>query len=215
MYEIRHLRIHDFKNIDVSTNLTKLELRSEKEQVDFATFLTKEATKAVNDYLEYRGRTSKTARQEALEKQAVIDDSGYLFIKKNIPDKWLETHDEELRHISTESFVRIYRDIASKCKKLAPKGKMNLIRSHNMRRYFYSALLNAECDNVFIEFFMGHKLDKTRAGYSRFYVKKIAIIYEKYIAELTIMPEPDEEILKRYVEKLKSHEELEAENKQL
>jgi hypothetical protein len=140
-YEIRHLRIRDFKNTDAKTKLTKLELRREKEQVDFITLLTPEAKEAVNDYLAYRMRESKTARKEALEKQVILNDYGYLFIKRNIPDKWLKTHDEELRKISTESFVRIYRDIAEKCKKLAPKGKMNLIRSHNMRRYFHSALL--------------------------------------------------------------------------
>ncbi len=56
-------------------------------------FLSPEASRAVNNYLEYRARTDDTKDERKirhLEKQKVFSDDGYLFVKRKIPDKYLK-----------------------------------------------------------------------------------------------------------------------------
>jgi integrase len=92
--EICELRVSDFKNgYDPETGITTLSLRREKKQVDFITFLTPEASKAVHDYLIYRERKPKNGKEECsipLKKQKIVSDSGYLFIKRSVPDDYLK-----------------------------------------------------------------------------------------------------------------------------
>jgi integrase len=216
MWEIRHLRIHHFKKgYDPQTEITTIKLRREKEQVDFITFLTPEASRAVREYLAYRGRESKTSRKSALAKQAIKDDNGYLFIKKHVPDSYLKNHNEDERQIEHDTFLLIYRTISDKMMKNSEKGHLNLIRSHNMRRYFYSKLRDAGCEHASIEYWMGHTIDKTTQGYFRpdpVYQKEI---YKKYMSVLTIQPEPDEVVLAKYQDQVKQNEDLVQKNKEL
>jgi hypothetical protein len=87
--------------------------------------------------------------------------------------------------------MKMYSAISEKACKNSPDGNWNIIRSHNMRRYFNSALLNAGCDSFHVEFFMGHKQDETRAGYFRASPEKLREIYLKYVPFLTIKKEED------------------------
>jgi hypothetical protein len=87
--------------------------------------------------------------------------------------------------------MRVYRTISEKTCKNSPDGAWNLIRSHNMRRYFNSAMLNAGTDSFFVEFLMGHKLDKTRMGYFRTLPEQLRDQYQKYVPYLTIQKEED------------------------
>lgn len=54
-----------------------------------------------------------------------------------------------------------------------------------------SALLNAGCDSFFVEFTMGHKIDRTKAAYFRSDPTSLAKIYGKYVPYLTIQKEAD------------------------
>jgi integrase len=83
--EIINLRIKDFKtNYCEEDSIATLKLVRAKTNYKFVTFLTKEATEAVWDYLKYRGRCEKSKSQKKrdiqLYKQKVFDDEGYLFI---------------------------------------------------------------------------------------------------------------------------------------
>lgn len=82
--EITNLKIRDFKQgYDKETGITTLQLRREKTNYDFVTFLTPEASRTVLSYLEHRGRMPKSDKQEMrtkqLLKQKVVNDAGFLF----------------------------------------------------------------------------------------------------------------------------------------
>jgi integrase len=176
--EIRNLKVGQFKaGYDPETEITTLTLRRKKAGYDFVTFFSPEASHAVWDYLKLR---------ETNEKQKIHNDSDYLFIPKWIKDEYLTTHDENLRRLSNWGFMLQYRQMSSKAQKNTPHGDWNLIRSHNMRKFYNSTMLNAGADSFFVEFTMGHTLDETRSAYFRAAPGKLCEIYKKHVAFLTI-----------------------------
>lgn len=193
--EIRDLKISDFKQgYDPETEITTLDLRRKKVSCDFVTFLSPEASRAVWDYLAYRERKPKFSnpkRLKQLSKQEIKSDNGYLFVIRNVPEEYLDKCDEELRKLQESTITKIYRIISEKAQKNTPQGQWNLIRSHNVRKYFNSALLNAGADSFFVEYCMGHTLDSTRAAYFRASPDKLKEIYQKYIPYLTLQKELD------------------------
>ena len=193
--EIRDLKISDFKQgYDPETEITTLDLRRKKVDCDFVTFLSSEASRAVWDYLAYRERKPKYSnpkRLKQLSKQEIKSDNGYLFVIRNVPEEYLDKRDEELRKLQESTITKIYRIISEKAQKNTPQGQWNLIRSHNVRKYFNSALLNAGADSFFVEYCMGHTLDSTRAAYFRASPDKLKEIYQKYIPYLTLQKELD------------------------
>lgn len=193
--EIRNLKISDFKEgYDPETGITTLDLRRKKVNCDFVTFLSPEASRAVWDYLAYRERKPKYMnhkRVSQLAKQKIINDDGYLFIIRNVPDEFLKKQDDELRKLRESTVTKIYRIISEKAQKNTPAGFWNIIRSHNIRKYFNSAMLNAGADSFFVEYCMGHALDSTREAYFRASPEKLREQYKKYIPYLTIQKELD------------------------
>ena len=188
--EIINLKVKDFKNgFDDKTNITILKLRRIKTKVDFITFLSPEASQAVQDYLSYRDKTIKTENKKRitlLDKQKVFSYNDFLFIGYYIPNAFLKTKDDKVRKLKTGTFMHIYRNLSEKAQKNATKGNWNLIRSHNMRKFFNSALLNAGADSFFVEFCMGHTLDSTKAAYFRANSEQLKETYKKYIPFLTV-----------------------------
>jgi Site-specific recombinase XerD len=193
--EIRSLKAKDFKSgYDPETEITTLKLRREKVGFDFVTFLTPEASRAVWAYLDYRERTVKTTRANRVQqvgKQKIVSDDSYLFIGRCIPDAWIKTESEDLRKLEHQTFMKLFRTISEKSRKNTHWGAWNLIRSHNIRKYFNSSMLNAGADSFFVEFCMGHTLDSTRAAYFRASPEKLKEIYLKFVPYLTIQKEMD------------------------
>lgn len=191
--EIRHLKIKQFKNgYDTETGITTLEITRGKTGVEFITYLTPEASRAVTEYLDFRGRDVKAAtcrRKQQLEKQRIVSDDGYLFILRQVPDEFLESQDDELRKLTENAIQKLYRAISDKANKNTKADCYNVIRSHTMRKYFNSVMLNKGCDSFRVEFFMGHQLDNTRAAYFRASPKELKEIYKQYIPYLTIVGE--------------------------
>lgn len=156
---------------------------------DFVTFLSLECSEAVNDYLKYRNgiREKIDSRQiKVNEKQKVYSDNDYLFIVRHVPDEYLKTRDDRLRKLGDDGIIKLYRGISNRALKSAPRYVRNLIRSHNMRKVFNSAVLNAGADSFFIEYFMGHTLEDTKAAYFRANPDKLRDMYQKYIPFITI-----------------------------
>lgn len=207
--EIINLKVKDIKYD--SEFITTLAIRREKTGVDFCTFLTPEATNALIDYLSFRSRTGKTKNLAQHEKQKIFSDDNYLFIKRHVPESFSETHNDEERALDLEALVKIYRAISVKAKKNTPLGDWNIIRSHNIRKYFNSALLNAGADSFHVEFFMGHTLDDTRAAYFRAKPEDLKEIYKKYVPYLTIQKELDISESTEYKTIIKENEVLRAE----
>lgn len=191
--EICNLKVKDFKKgYDLKTGITTLKLRREKAEFNFVTFLSPEASKSILDYLEYRNRTTSEPRQiERLKKQKVYSDNDYLFIRRQILPEYLKKHDDNLRKLDTDALIKIYRRLADKARKSTPANEWGFIRSHNVRKYFNSALLNAGADSFFTNFLMGHTLDETQAAYFRAKPEDLKEIYIKFAPFLTIQKEAD------------------------
>jgi integrase len=191
--EIRNLKIGEFKKgYDPETEITTLDLRRRKVGFDFITFLSPEASRAIWDYLSYRDRKPKnnTSQQlRKLTKQRVVGDDGYLFILRSIPDEYLDNPNEELRKLNENALLKMFQVLSEKAQKNNKAGCYNLIRSHNMRKYFNSAMLNAGADSFFVEYCMGHTLDDTRGAYFIPDLEKLREIYQKFIPYLTIQKE--------------------------
>ena len=149
--ELRSLKVKQFRDgYDSVTGITTLKLVREKTNVAFCTFLSAEATKAVNEYLDFRNRDIKAAtarRKQQLEKQRIVGNDGYLFILRQVPPKYIKTGDEELRKLTENAVQKLYRAISDKAQKNTKEGCYNVIRSHTMRKYFNSVLLNNGCDH--------------------------------------------------------------------
>jgi site-specific recombinase XerD len=196
--EISNLEIRKFLDgYDKETGITQLNLLREKVGYQFHTFLTPEASKAIWDYLAYRERSPKkkdTAKVNAVLKQRIAKDStgketGYLFIRRIIDPEYLITKDEELRKLSTEAILKLYSDLAEKANKASPKGKRNIIRSHNMRKFFNSTLLANGADIFTTDYMLGHKLSGTQDAYFRADPAKLKEKYKQFIPYLTIQKE--------------------------
>ena len=208
--EIRNLKLKYFKSgYDPETDITTLYVTREKTHTRFITFLSPECSKAIQDYLNFRDREDKAEgqkRKNQLEKQRTTEDS-YLLIVRSVPDEYLITGNEELRKLSENSIIKMYRSISTKSRKNTESGTYNSIRSHTMRKYFNSTLINAGCDSFFCEYAMGHTLDDTRAAYFRASPEKLKEIYMKFIPYLTIQKALNVSESPEYI-KMKSENEI-------
>jgi hypothetical protein len=124
---------------------------------------------------------------------------------------YLEDYNEECRGLSSSAIMKMYQTIAAKAGRAAPSGDWNKIRSHNMRKMFNSALINAGCDNFYIEFWMGHTLNDTQSAYFRANPEQMKERYSQYIPYLTIQKELDISESPEYQEIKKENQVLQAE----
>lgn len=193
--EIVELKVKDFYNgYDIATGIATLKLRRAKVDYDFITFLTPEASKAVLDYLSFRNREIKIThlrRENQLQKQKVINEKGYLFICRKVPAEFSKTGDEELRKLGDKAVIAIYERLSESSQKNSEFGVWNKVRSHNIRKYFNSALLNAGADSFFVNYLMGHTLDATQDAYYRASPEKLKEQYKKFVPYLTLQKEAD------------------------
>lgn len=193
--DIVNLTVEQFnKGYDSETEITTFFIRREKSSTDFVTFISPEASRAVHEYLKYRNREANTNdryRLMQLEKQKSTNNKGYLFIKRSVDDEYLSSHDEESRKLDTKGLLKAYRVLSERAQKSTAKGVWNLIRSHNMRKFFNTTLKNAGFDSERVEFFMGHTLDGTKGAYYRAEADKLKTLYAAFVPYLTIQRELD------------------------
>ncbi|MDQ1274700.1 MAG: hypothetical protein QG610_272 [Euryarchaeota archaeon] len=202
--EISNLKVQEFLDgYDKETEITTLHLIREKVDYEFYTFLSPEASRVVWKYIEYRNRTTENKdvyRQNQLLKQRIEYDkrgkaTGYIFICRAVPSKYIEIRKtnvreaEEIRKLDTHTIQKIYRELNERAIKSSPYGERNLVRSHNLRKFFNSTLLANGCDIFTTDFLMGHKIDSTRDAYFRADPKALREKYENYIPYLTIQKE--------------------------
>jgi integrase len=192
--DISNLKVSDFvEGYDPKTGITTLHLIRKKKNYEFYTFLSPEASKAVLDYLDWRNRKPKdkgVIREEQRKKQYVTTKDGYLFISRAVPPEYLTTKNirekEELRKLNKEAIIAIYQRLNEEAQTSSEYGEYNLNRSHNMRRFFNSALLNENAPIFFVDFLLGHQLDATHEAYYRASPEKLKDEYAKYVSFLTI-----------------------------
>ncbi|WP_440951479.1 tyrosine-type recombinase/integrase [Methanococcoides sp. FTZ1] len=179
------------------------------------TFLSPEATRAICKYVKFRNTVPNyrgKVRDSVHEKRKIHRNNDYLFIKKIVPENYLETHNEELRKLDLMGLTDVYRTLATRAGKATPSGKWQVIRSHNMRKMFNSILYNAGADTFFVEFLMGHTIDETRAAYFRADKEKMKERYLRYVPYLTIQKEMDVSESPQFQEMKQENEALKAEN---
>lgn len=185
--EMINLRIHDFKSgYDSQTGITTINLYRMNTGTKHTTFLTPEASQAVWDYLQYRNRQ---------EKQTVLSDNGYLFIRRQIPAEFVETGNEQLRKMELGTLARMYRRISEKSLEGTPK-----IGSLKLRKFFCTTLINAGTDPDFVNFSMGHVIKDASLAYLG-NVRKLRDMYARSIPALTINDATD--ISKEELDKLR------------
>jgi transposase-like protein len=76
---------------------------------------------------------------------------------------------------------------------------------------FNSALVNAGCDNFYVEYWMGHTLNDTQGAYFRANPEQMREKYRQYIPYLTIQKELDVAESPEYQEIKKENQVLQAE----
>lgn len=196
--DIADLRIHHFaEGYDETTGITTIHFIRTKTQTEFYTFLTPEASEAVHQYLEYRKRSPKIEdnkngkrRADQLEKQRIVSDDGYLFVLRNVPDEYFTTKSskkrENMRAWDTDAILAMYRRLNEEAQTSAARGEYNVNRTHNMRRFFATTLLNEGAQQYLVDYLQGHEIDATHEAYYRGNPAKLRDEYEKYIPLLTI-----------------------------
>jgi site-specific recombinase XerD len=219
--DICNLKVGNFKNgYDDKTKITMLQLTRIKTGVKFVTFLSPEASTAVWNYLKYRDRQPKRRTKERLdetEKQHVTRDEGYLFIVRHVRNRYLDIplnetdkqwkEREDIRKIDENVFSHIYAKLAEKCQKCSIKG-WSIVRSHNMRKFFNSTLLNAGLEYIFVDYMMGHKPDAVDGAYANHDPLKLKERYKEYIPHITITDELNIFENPQYQQLLREHEML-------
>jgi site-specific recombinase XerD len=167
--DICNLKLGDFNNgYDPDTGITKLRLRRVKTNFDFITFLTPETSKAVKAYIDFRNRIIKKEKRRAkqIDKQKTVNDYGYLFVCRHVPDEYLTTHDENLRKLDESTIISMYQSLAEDARINYKFGSWNTFRSHRLRKWFNNQLKKAGCDLETKEFLMAHRTRESRGSYN-------------------------------------------------
>lgn len=226
--DIRNLTLQQYiDGYNPKTEICTLHLRRHKTEVDFVTFFNKEATRAINDYLDIR-RESKDPTQ-------IIDadNSGYLFIvdkldgasfayldpeydakhtecinllrnKKEIP-KHLQPYlvsREAHRQYSKGGFCKLFRDISER-NGIATEGSHNVFRPHNIRKFFRQTLENKNVNGNLIKMWMGHELGAVDDAYSSYSPMQL----ETYMSVMHLL------YIEKQMDVSSSEEYIELENK--
>ena len=216
------LSIKDFLNLkvgffkegyDEETGITVLDLRRAKTQQDFVTFFSAEATEAFNEYLKWRNKEKpKTAHPDILkgwEKHRVFSDDDYLICKKYIPDKYLETKDEEIRKEAEVGLQTVFRLLANRAGIAREKGMWNMFRAHKLRSWFYSTLLSNGCKQEYGEVYMGHisKLGSSGGTYYTAIIPQLKEVYLEFMPHLSLLKPVETKVIES-----KGYRELKNEN---
>jgi hypothetical protein len=216
LIDIANLKIKDFKaGYDQETGLTMFKpLVRIKTKFKFITFLTKEATNSVIDYLVYRQRKESESMDEDSKKQlakqringinqhgltgkTLIEllpaSSDFLFIKTAISDKYLIKPDEQLRQLKTDNIDYMYDQINIRSGLATPDGERNVFLSHQLRKFCNNQMVEANINPEYREFFLAHKPPGSQANYHKFAQKPDALKteYIKAMPFLTIQKSLD------------------------
>lgn len=218
--EILNLKVGQFLDgHDKRTGITTLFVRRVKVEYDYITFLSPEASEAVQDYIDYRNRIPKMrGKQRGIvhNKRKINSNDDYLFIKDDVPAKYLTTFDEKDRKLNPQGLMDAYRVLAERVGKDTKKGDWQFIRSHTMRKYFNNTLVNEGVDMFFVDFLMGHTVDSTHDAYFKADPEKLKKRYMKYLPYIAIENTESrvvsdaayEELKSRYEEQTKNNEEM-------
>jgi integrase len=193
--DICNLTVKQFlEGYNSTTEITTLLIARQKTGYVFTTCLSPEASRAVMTYLDTRDKNANAMKTKGIkeyQKIRITDDSP-LFIHNKKLDNYLKSGVESDRALTSKNISEIYTTISKKLGVKSNKpGVFNVFRSHNMRRFFASALLNAECDMNIVKHFMGHKNNETVDAYYKYRTSYLEETYRKYVPYLLINESDD------------------------
>ncbi len=212
--DICNLTVQDFiDGYDPVTEITVLSLRRQKTQIDFTTFLSPEASRAVNAYLMKRGQavidtSDKQMMNEAIK---VTPDSPLFIIEKHYA-KYLLSKKECDRALTAATICEIYKSISNRVEDTRRSGMYRLIRSHNMRKYFSTILRNSRVDGDVIEHMMGHTLGEVKQAYIKYDPEFLKKVYMENYLSLLIDEKADASTSPEFKDLKEKNEELNNQN---
>lgn len=213
--DICNLTVQDFNDgYDPITEITTLSLRRRKTNVDFTTFLSPEASRAVKLYLMTREPVhADTSKKELLNEAIKVTPESPLFIRMKHFDEYLNSKKESDRALTVESVTtRIYPKISERVEGKIRPGTYRLIRSHNMRKFFSTTLRNAGVDGDVIEHLMGHSLGEIKQAYVKFNTKFLKDVYMDNYLSLLIDERADASTSPEFKALKEENEELSDQN---
>lgn len=217
--DLVNLRVGQFKSGRHPSGITVLkDLRRQKTRntspIKFITFFSKEATEAIDEYLDYRNTPPVHKTHNSMvsyQKRKVTSDNNYLFVKKKIGEPVAGARDSDAyRKLSTTSLLAMYRKLHP------PTGDSfdwNDVRGHLLRKYFSNVLTRRDVQTDYAETMMGHSLGGSRDFYHLPDIDKLIEAYLKCEADFIFTnKELLEEADARNREEIKG---LKADNKEL
>lgn len=201
--EIIHLRM---KDITFDKNgIGIVTMRREKSQVDYTTFISPEATIAINAYLDERNRDPYLK---------VKSPSDHVFVTYGAKLKSGEKiTDKKGSKIADQTFVNEFKKLGEDLGYGNGKGYFVKSRSHAFRKFFASTLENAGMPKNKIDFMLGHTPSGNDLAYFHHNIAKLKEMYKTYLPYLTF--EKTIEIRSLNTEDAKRLEGLGEENERL
>ena len=192
------LKIGDLEGIS-NTGIVKITVYQGCKE-EYITFCTPESTKVIGSYLEYRKRCGEEIKSTAplIREQFDASDSFRVKHPKHIS---LKTISKILRQKSIQAGIikvdHTGNNSGSKMRKDIP-----LI--HGFRKFFNTALMNADVNIRFKELLMGHTIKLDDVYYDKNNEKSQAKLLEEYSKAIDYLTINEENRLRRKVEVLKA-----------
>lgn len=178
--EITHLKLSDYlkslgiqinRRFDVDEVIEKLKnetdalptwsIRRYKTAMPYYTFSSPESVKAINTYLIDRINRNSILKPE---------------------DPLFGTHGKP---ITSGAMTKQFERINNKCG-FGKYGRVNFFRSHALRKFFASTLIDKDIDPLKVDWLLGHSIPTTREAYFKKNVDSLKELYIKTLPALSI-----------------------------
>ena len=172
---------------EILKEILTLHITRKKVRYRYITFIPPEASREIINYLKERcyGRN---------EKVRVINNNDYIFSSKNGGQ------------MSRDSVVTNFRRIGLLAGFKRDKGAYSYWRSHALRKYFISTLINKKGEKIIADFMAGHKINNQDRAYWQANSDDLKKMYQDALPALSI----DEANVKDY--ETKEYREIKEEN---
>ena len=194
--EIISLKVGDisFDENDIGT----INIRRQKAQTDYITFISPEATQALRNYWDERNRLASKKENITIEElhnskytnPEKVKKSRQIFAKnlKVAPDSSVFVTYETGDELSPTHFSSIFKNLGIKLGYDEGKGFVKT-RSHALRKYFASTLEDNGFPKPKIDFMIGHTVSDTDTAYFNRSPLKLKKLYTNHLQHLTFEKE--------------------------
>ncbi|MGB6671339.1 MAG: site-specific integrase [Candidatus Nitrosopolaris sp.] len=174
----------------------------EKSREEYITFCTPECTKALNAYLEYRERsgekleTNSPLIREQFNRNDIINVKHPKHITKSTLSKLVG---EKLRQAGIRDLHHSIENVGDRA-----KNRKDVPLIHGFRKFFNTALMNADVHPSFKKLLMGHSVQLDEVYYDKNSPKSHNKLLEEYSKAIECLTINEENRLRKKVEVLKA-----------